>query len=473
MKAIGYFRVRAEHEMKGIPPLPAEQQEGFSRFCQERGHQPMATFVDVDSGDNISDAQYQRMLGYIGGEGEGFVIAVRALDQLNPDPQTAVRCLLELEDLGAMVLCTDEEQVDPLGAALRVWSTYRKSKKRGERVKDGMELRVVKGRGLGKPPFGYRVGADKKLEIIPEEAATVILIYQLYLEENMGFRLIARYLNERGITTKKGGRWSIVGIGDILRNRAYLGTYSRFGIRVPESHPSIIPSHLFRKVQEQLDAKPKPVGYVPRSPFLLSGLLYCGSCGNRMIGVSRRESWIRRKDRRRSHGEYRYYQCQSRTNQSVCQYHTRRAEELEGTVIATLGKPNSLEDLERFAEQHPPQDRTLERPQLERRLAALERKFREYLDQAAQGIIPLERLRAMGGELARERRILEQRLALLDAEARGEIGEKERREHLLKRLREIRERWGGMTILGRKALLQDAIDRILVYDDRIETSLRV
>ena len=69
MKAIGYFRVKAEHEMKGTPPLPAEQEEGFLRFCQERGHQPVATFVDVDSGDKTSDAQYQRMLGYIGGRG--------------------------------------------------------------------------------------------------------------------------------------------------------------------------------------------------------------------------------------------------------------------------------------------------------------------------------------------------------------------------------------------------------------------
>ncbi|MFQ5924819.1 MAG: recombinase family protein [Dehalococcoidia bacterium] len=471
MKAIGYFRVKAEHETKGMPPSVTEQKEGFFRFCQERGHQPVVTFVDVDSMDEIGNAQYQRMLGYIGREEEGFVVAVKALDQLNPDPQGAVRCLLELEDLGATVLCTDEELVDPLGTALRAWSTQKGEK--GERVKKGMRLRVVKGKGLGKPPFGYRVGADKKLEIVPEEAATVVLIYQLYLQENMGFRLIARYLNERGVTTRKGGRWSIVGIGDILRNRAYLGTYSRLGIRVPESHPAIITSPLFRKVQEKLDAKPKAARYVPRSPFLLSGLVYCGSCGNRMIGVSRRESWIRRKDRGRSHGEYRYYQCQSRTNQSVCQYHTRRAEVLEGTVIATLGRPNSLEALERFAEQHPPQDRTLERPQLERRLATLERRFREYLDQAAKNIIPLERLRAMGGELAMERRTLEQRLALLDAEARGEIGEKERRVHLLERLREIRERWGAMTISARKALLQDVIDRIVVYDDRIETSLRV
>jgi hypothetical protein len=114
-----------------------------------------------------------------------------------------------------------------------------------------------------------------------------------------------------------------------------------------------------------------------------------------------------------------------------------------------------------------------QRPLLERRLGTLERKFRGYLDQASRGAISLERLRAMGGELVRERQIMEQRLALLEDEERGELTEKERREHLLQALGEIHERWGAMTFAAKKALLQDVIDRITVYDDRVETLLRL
>jgi site-specific DNA recombinase len=473
MRAIGYFRIEAD-TMQAVSPYLADQEAAFRYLCQEREYQTAITFVEVDPPGEVSSAEYQRMLDYIRMQGETLLVVVKSVAHINPDPQEAVHCLLELEGLEAKVLLTDEASADPLEVALQTWSAQRQGEEKGQRVKEAMRMRAIKGRGLGKPPFGYRVGADKKLEIVPQEAATVVLIYQLYLQENMGFRLITRYLNERGIATRRGGRWSIVGIRDVLRNRVYLGTYSRFGIRIPESHAAIIPTHVFSQVQEKLRAKPKPQGYGQRSHFLLSGLVYCGSCGNRMIGGSRRESWIRRKDKGRSEAEYRYYQCQSRTNQSVCQYHTRRAPDLESQVMETLHKLDSMEVLERWLELHlPSEDRTSELPQLKGRLVALERKFRGNLDQATGGAISLDKLRDVGGELIRERGILKQRLALLNAEARGELTEKECRELFLSRLRGIREQWEAMTILTRKALLQGVINRVVVYDDRIETLIRV
>lgn len=475
MKAIGYFRVTSDMTRQGLPSSLEEQEEGFSRFCQERDYQPVTSFVEVDSADKISSTQYQRMLSYIRKQGQGFIVVVKSLNHLHPDPQEVMRCLLELADLGASVVSIDEKRTDPLAAALRAWSAHREGEKRGEMVREGMRLKAVRGKGLGKPPFGYRISAGKELEIVPEEAATVGLIYRLYLQENMGVRLIARYLNEQGITTRKGGRWSIVGIRDILRNRAYLGTYSRFGIRVPDSHPAIISPEAFKRVQERLSAAPRQGRYGPRSPFLLSGLVYCGYCGNKMIGVNRSQTWIRRRDGGKSEGKYRYYQCQSRTNQSVCQYHTRKAEELESTVVATLKRLSNPQAWERLAKQYAPavDYKTSEMPQLERRLEVMGRRFRGYLDQAAQGAISPEELGTVGRDVVREMRFLEQRLALLEAEARQEITTEQRREYTFEALEEFRERWEAMTFAAKRALLQYVIDRIVVYDDNVETLLRL
>lgn len=429
----------------------------------------------MDSTDKINTAQYQQMLNYIRKQGEGFIVVVKSLDYLHRDPQEVIRCLLELDDLEAKVVSTDDDFTDPLAAALAAWSTHREGGKRGELVREGMRLRAIRGKGLGKPPFGYRIGADKELEITPEEAATVALIYRLYLQDNMGVRLIARYLNEQGITTRKGGRWSIVGIRDILRNRTYLGTYTRFGIRVPDSHPAIISKQNFNKVQERLSAAPRQGGYGPRSPLLLSGLVYCGYCGNKMIGVNRSQTWTRRRDGGKSEGKYRYYQCQSRTNQSVCQYHTRRAEELESTVIATLKRLSGPQARERLAKQYAlvVDHRTSEKPQLERRLKVMDGKLRRYLDQAAQGVISLEELGTMGREMVGERRFLEQRLALLEAEERKEITPEQRRGYTFQALEELRERWDVMGFSARRTLLQYVVDRIVVYDDNVETLLRL
>src|SRR5205807_1612944 len=108
--------------------------------------------------------------------------------------------------------------------------------------------------------------------------------------------------------------------------------YARFGVRVPGSHQALVTSEEFRKTQERMATRRTGGGPRNVSPFLLSGIACCGACGNRMIGVSRRQQWKRRSDGGVSSAEYRYYQCGSRTNQSMCSYHTRRVEDLDEAV---------------------------------------------------------------------------------------------------------------------------------------------
>ena len=188
---------------------------------------------------------------------------------------------------------------------------------------------------MGKPPYGYRNGRDGPLEVLREEAAVVELIYRLYTKDGLGLRLIARHLNELGLPTRRGGRWNMVTLRDILRNPTYTGTSTRFGLRVPKSHEPIIPADVFRAVQDRTVARRPSVSRSGAEPFVLSGMAYCGYCGNKMMGVTRRQTW-KRKDGHRARGVYRYYQCQSRNNQSICGYHTWRAPLLEEEVLSQL-----------------------------------------------------------------------------------------------------------------------------------------
>lgn len=473
MKAIGYFRVFSDAE-QGTPATQTEQEESFYRFCKEHSYVPLKTFTDTDLEERLNDTEYRRLLRHIRDQQENLIVVVKSLRYLHSDPEETVRCILELDGLGAMVISIDEALDQPLAAALNVWSTQRQGKGSGERVREAMRMRAIHGKGLGKPPFGYRIGTNQKLEVMPEEAETVGLIYRLYLQQNMGVRRIARFLNEKGISTRKGNRWSIVGIRDILRNRTYLGTYTRFGVKVPGSHPPIIPSGVFSRVQERLSAKPRQGVYARRQPFLLTGLAYCGYCGNKMIGINRSQTWTRQRDGLKSKGEYRYYQCQSRANQSVCQYHTRRADSLENTVLTALWRYSSPDLREQLIRQPiTPVDQKIDRPELDKKLKVLGRKFREYLDKASRGVISLEELRAAGGDLVRERQFLQQRLAILQAEANGEITTEQRRRSTLEALENLQNQWESMTLPARRALLQYAIERIVVYDDHIDPVLRL
>ena len=192
-----------------------------------------------------------------------------------------------------------------------------------------------------------------------------------------------------------------------------------------------------------------------------------------MIGVNRSQTWTTLKKGGKRKGEYRYYQCQSRTNQSVCQYHTRRADDLEGFVLDTLRSSSNPEALAKLMKVRESTDETSEQPWLERKLKTLDRKFREHLDQATEGAISLEEFRVVSGDLLWERQLLEQRVALLEAEAKQEITSEHRKEYMLEKLEELRERWDTMTSPARKALLQHLIERIVVYDDHVKTILRL
>jgi DNA invertase Pin-like site-specific DNA recombinase len=477
MKAIGYFRVlfNTHASEEAASSALKQQEDNYHRLCQERGYEAVTTFVDKDTKGKASLSQYQRMLRYIRKQQGDFVVVVKDLRHLNPDPQENIRCLLELDSLGVGLRTTDETLEDPLAAAFEAWSAQRVDEDTADQVRDAMRSRAIRGIGMGKPPYGYRIGENRKLEIVPQEADTVTLIYKLHLEQNMGVRLIARHLNEKGIKTRRGGRWSIVGIRDVLRNRTYVGTYARFGVKVASSHTAIIPDYIFRQVQQRLSANPKKVVHIQRAPFLLAGLIYCGYCGNKMIGINRSQSWIRSKDGGRSKGTYRYYQCQSRANQSFCQYHTRRVDELEGTVLATLQKFISPQGREQLMKQplQSPDNSTKERPLLLKRLKSLDRKFRKYLNAAAAGEISLAELKVKGGELVRERQFLSQRLALIDAEISGEITPEQRRQYILDELENLQERWESMPLPAQKDLLQYVIDRVVVFDNHIETMLRL
>lgn len=346
MRAIGYYRLNDNR-----PNDPTEDlQERFTEYCQRYLHQPIALFRDrageTDHADGNGNGngsyanrfpEYGRMLQHIVASESNYLVVVPNSTHLGENLEEAVRTIIEIESTGCKVICEDDNLPDPLQNALDSLGPNGVSKDRSERIKDSMRKRAMLGKGLGKPPFGYRNGSDGILEVVEHEANTVKLIYDKYIHEGLGLRLIAQYLNERDIVTRRGGRWNMVTIRDILKNPTYTGTYYRFGLRLPKVHEAIISPQMFRQAQDQTKARRPSSRSVNTEPFLLSGLAVCAYCENKMMGVTRRQSW-RRKDGNSVQGVYRYYQCQSRNNQSLCGYHTWRANVLESTVLSQLEK---------------------------------------------------------------------------------------------------------------------------------------
>lgn len=100
----------------------------------------------------------------------------------------------------------------------------------------------------GFAPYGYRLvkGDDKskgKLETVPEEKAVVQLVFDMFLNRNMGYTAISGYLNRNGYTRPPAknairpsyGEWSSDHIKRMLSNPIYTGRVA-WGKRRTESY---------------------------------------------------------------------------------------------------------------------------------------------------------------------------------------------------------------------------------------------
>ena len=420
MRAIGYFRYDPTTP-DDLPNSRSYQEREFHSFCQQKGHTPVAQYADYQ--EEAGRRGLDGMIQEIRQPGSGFLVVVRDPTHLGSTLEEAVERLLTIDQLGSQVICINAEMPDPLQGLMRVFLNTGGGATRRRRIREAMQAKALRGEGLGKPPYGYRIGREGRLEEVAREADLVRLMFRLYEEEGLGVRRIAGYLNERGFHTRRGQGWSMVTIRDILRNSVYIGTYARFGLRLPGTHQRLISPEQFRKAQDLMHSR-RPTGRRGETePFLLSGLVSCGQCGNGMIGVTRRQVW-RHKDGQRMRGLYRYYQCQSRTNQSRCDYHTWRAADLEEAVVVKLRQ--GLAEMERalpVAEKPSLSSTSLEEPPTQERKIAwpmhLRRRYLRYLQQAADGAIPLTRLRGLLEELRREGRELEEGRAVSRGQGRA------------------------------------------------------
>ncbi len=381
MHAVGYIRYN-----KHLPPNSAmsrkDQQDRLVAFARNNGHTLRRFFIDVASEANAQG--YTDLLNYLQGQAEEFLVLINDPSQLSMTLEGAVDAVLSVNGLGSNVVCTIDGLPDPIQALYRTMTSEGRNAAKRQQIIQAMQDKALRGEGLGKPPYGYSLGDQGKFEAVPHEGEVVRLIFRLYLEGS-GLRTITRRLNESGHRTRRGRNWNMVTLRDMLRNRAYTGTYQGFGLRLPNNHPALVSSEDYRRVQDLMSSR-KPLRRTGESePFLLSGMLYCASCGNRMIGATRRQAW-RTKDGRRKHGSYRYYQCQTRANQSQCRYHTKRAGELEESVkqYVTDAKGGSLEQREPAATGEGVSENGVS-----------QRLYLKYLKQAADGSISLERLAAL------------------------------------------------------------------------------
>jgi DNA invertase Pin-like site-specific DNA recombinase len=456
------------------------QNDRFLHHCENNGYEAAAAFLDSD----LSGARpgFQQLLSYLDEPEKGFVtVVIASFAHLGESPVAAARGYFQITARAAQIVSLTEGLLDD-NQVLELWASRRAQSELGDKVRSAMRKRAVQGKALGRPPYGYSVGADRRLQVVEHEAEVVRYIFKLNLD-GLGIRRIAKRLNEEGFRTRRDGRWSMVSLRDLLRNRAYLGTYARFGVKVPGNHPAIIRDADFKAVQEATERRrtnPSPAkgsGAVKAKPsqFLLSGLVYCADTNAKMIGVTRRQRWTRR-DGEVAQNTYRYYQSEARTNQSVGDYHTRRADDLEAEVVKHLtgDTPGAVQPVVLTAGDADAIAAEIANAQsrIQGRLRGVEKRLQDHLDSAARGAVPRDEVRTTANDLVHEFQQAQDELAGLQRRSAAQSSEDERRRYREQQLSRLRGDWESLPFDERQALLRDIIEKIVVDVDGVRTILR-
>lgn len=278
MRAVGFFRSpeTASDHVTGASDPAAEIQ----RYCERNYHQLVNTFsVEDESSAEKAFSTITQMFR----DGRPALVVIPDASHLAPDLETFVRRMIEIVDSGGELRCTDIDRPDPLQSAEELLSLKGRSVARQRRVREAIMAKASRGQVLGRTPYGYTSGSDGQLQEEPEEAETVRQIFELYAgpqvgegvnpKGGIGLRLIAQRLNDAGTRTRQGHPWTQVAVAGILHNRVYLGTYSRYGVRIVGSHPPIVRRDLFNRAEAVTEQR-RPVRKRRNAePFLLSGLV--------------------------------------------------------------------------------------------------------------------------------------------------------------------------------------------------------
>ena len=144
---------------------------------------------------------------------------------------------------------------------------------------------------------------------------------------------VTKALNAEGVASPRGKQWLKTTVHNVLLNEAYTGTLvwgttAKDGappVRVENAHPAIVSKGEFRKVKKLLGSRaPKKVN--PRrasSPYLLSGLLKCETCGKAMTAAEAKS------------GKYTYYVCHSllKRGSGTCKTPRLNAKSFEKLIV--------------------------------------------------------------------------------------------------------------------------------------------
>lgn len=368
IKVYLYTRVSTVMQIDGYS-LEAQKSK-MKAFCEYNDYEIAGEYEDAGkSGKSIEGrASFTQMLNDIksGKDGVSFVLVFK-LSRFGRNAADVLSTLQIMQDFGVNLICVEDgidSSKDAGKLMISVLSAVAEIERENIRVQT-MEGRMQKARegrwNGGFAPYGYEL-KEGKLYINEEEAEAIRVIFDKYVNTDMGANGIARYLENHGIhklPRQNGKNTMFIAsyVRNIIQNPVYCGkiAYGRHrtekvhGTRndyhlvkrddyllVDGLHEGIVSEELWEQAQIKAKLQAKKYEHVNREKgektHLLSGIVLCPVCGAGMYGnkcMKRRADGSKYKD-------FLYYGCKHRrmTRGHKCGYAKQIKEELLDEAVA-------------------------------------------------------------------------------------------------------------------------------------------
>ena len=332
----------------------------------------MGYYLDAGkSGKSIEGrVEFNRMMDDIksGKDAVSYVLVFK-LSRFGRNAADVLSTLQVMQDFGVNLICVEDgidSSKDAGKLMISVLSAVAEIERENIRIQT-MEGRIQKARegkwNGGFAPYGYQL-VKGQLEINEAEAPAIRIIYDQYVNTDIGANGISKYLENHGIRKiqRQNGKNPLFDahfIRLILKNPVYCGKIA-YGRRKTEKvhgtrneyhlveqdhyilvdglHEPIVAEEVWQAAQVKLIAQAKKYEHVIRGKgertHLLSGIVKCPVCGAGMYG----NKSIKHKKDGTKYKDFFYYGCKHRTmtRGHKCDYKRQIREELLDDAVAEI-----------------------------------------------------------------------------------------------------------------------------------------
>ena len=453
-------------------------------FCKERRLNVVETLEEVVSGESLSARP--KMLHLLDLVNTGMYAGVVCIDieRLSRGSSLESGYIMQVLQTNSCKIITPSKTYDLQNESDEQFTDMKFMFSRYElktitkRLVRGRNQSASEGKFLGSmAPYGYRAyklpgTKGNSLQIEPNEAEIVRMIFDMYGRQGIGYNTIAYQLNQMHIPSRTG-TWGQTSITNILNNEVYLGKIRwrheptkrivKDGMLVKKrvkSHDYELYQGLHEPIitQEQWDSvktvqNSRNHASVHKDKRLMNpfaSILFCEKCG----------AVLKRNVPGKSQHTSPWYRCPTRG----CNCRTMKCDFVEEAVVNAMREWLSEYTIKVDTEQPPQADPTetalnlIQQQLLE--LQSQQDKICEYLE---KGVYTVEMFSKRNDTLTREMQKLQKAEADLQKKQATKNGEKEAVKELIPTTQRILDSYPHLSIAEKNSLWKIVLEKITAY----------